>query len=384
MLELAAEIGSVNAVAAGAWTDIISITAPSEASPGETVNVQVKVKNLFTTYIYIATTGKYDNSIFYLSPESISVGAGATYTFSGSFTMPGKSVRVYIWSWYWTGTEWYQDDYSYKDIDVIVTWQKLATKAITITPEAVEAWEKLATKAVTITPEVVEAWEKLATKSYTLTPIVMGWQELASKAVTILPIAPGWERLATKSYTLAPKEFTIPPDFEKVLDKVYPEGETFNGEAERAIAEFKLTPEQIPGTRWWAETVMADKMASEVEKEGAKMLTLKVYENTTPTLWTEYILIAEATKPAVPARAVASPIAWAPIIYASLGIVGIIAFYFFFLRPVIDFVYKSPGAAIGTGLIFLGIAALGVLGLAVYKGTSVKEAITGKQGGENL
>jgi len=44
------------------------------------------------------------------------VGAGATYSFTRSFTMPNKDVRLEVWSFYWIGTEWYQDDYSYVDI----------------------------------------------------------------------------------------------------------------------------------------------------------------------------------------------------------------------------------------------------------------------------
>ena len=171
--------------------------------------------------------------------------------------------------------------------------------------------------------------------------------------------------------------FTIPPDFKKVLDTVYPDGKTYNGPAEQVIAEFKLTPEQIPGTRWWAEKVMVDKMASEVEAQGSKMLTLKVYENTVPTLWTEYILVVEATKPSVPAVAVASPLAWNIIIIAALAIVGIIIFYFFFLHPVLEFIYKAPGAAAGVGFFILAAGVLAVIGIAASKGTSIKKAVTG-------
>jgi len=168
----------------------------------------------------------------------------------------------------------------------------------------------------------------------------------------------------------------IPPDFKKILDIVYPDGKTYNGPAERATAEFKLTPEQIPGTRWFAEKVMVDKLASEVEKQGGKMLTLKLYENTTPLLWTEYLLVAEATKPTT-AYVGFDPVTWTTIILAALIIVGIIVLYFFFLRPVLDFLYDAPGTAIGMGLIALGISAVVVIGIAAYKGTSAKKAVTG-------
>ena len=68
MLELATEnrppiagpqnLTPVKAVAAGAWTDIVSIIAPTEASPGDTVDIQVRVKNLATFSFYIAVTAQ--------------------------------------------------------------------------------------------------------------------------------------------------------------------------------------------------------------------------------------------------------------------------------------------------------------------------------------
>ncbi len=100
----------------GTYTDIVEIVAPSSARSGELVNIVAKVKNLYNDAIYISTSGKYDNIIFNLYPEYAAVGAGATYSFSGSFPMPNKGVRVYVWSYYWDGTEWRQDDEGYVDI----------------------------------------------------------------------------------------------------------------------------------------------------------------------------------------------------------------------------------------------------------------------------
>ena len=102
----------------GAWTDIVEIVAPSAAVAGSTVDVEAKIKNLATYAIYICASAKYDDTIFYLYPASANVGAGATYSFSGSFIMTNKKVRVYVWSYYWTGSEWYLDDEAYVDIDL--------------------------------------------------------------------------------------------------------------------------------------------------------------------------------------------------------------------------------------------------------------------------
>ena len=109
-------IGELAEIAVGAYTDIVSITAPSSAKYGDTVSVTVQVKNLASYAIYIAATGRYDGVDIAFSPDYASVGAGATYSFTISFTMPNNNIKLEAWSWYWTGTEWYQDDYEYVNI----------------------------------------------------------------------------------------------------------------------------------------------------------------------------------------------------------------------------------------------------------------------------
>ena len=104
-------VGILAAVATGAWTDIVSIVAPSSAKYGDLVNVEVKVKNLATYGIYIAVTGRYEVVDAHFSPDYATVEAGATYSFTSSFSMPNNSITIYIWSWYWTAPNWIQDDY---------------------------------------------------------------------------------------------------------------------------------------------------------------------------------------------------------------------------------------------------------------------------------
>ncbi len=113
-------LGSVASLAVGAYTDIVSIIAPSEAAPGAIVNIEAQVKNLGTFSFYIAVTDQQDGVDIAMTPDYASVDPGATYSFYGSFTMPSKSVRVYVWSFFWTGTEWYQDDSAYVDIALAV------------------------------------------------------------------------------------------------------------------------------------------------------------------------------------------------------------------------------------------------------------------------
>ncbi|GAI25686.1 unnamed protein product, partial [marine sediment metagenome] len=160
-------------------------------------------------------------------------------------------------------------------------WVKLATKAITLTPEVVElVWQKLAEKRVTITPEAVElVWEKLAEKRVTITPEVVElvWEKLAEKRVTITPevVELVWEKLAEKQVTITP-EVEIPPEYVLIQETIYPWAYTFEGDAETCVFEFKLTPEQIPVYPWLGQRIV-DSFVSELEKEGSRLLELRVY-----------------------------------------------------------------------------------------------------------
>ena len=89
--------------------DIVKVEAPSEAAAGDTVIVDVHVKNLGLApggYNYIAVTGVVDSvnlswqfDYLYLAPQE-------TVVFRGWFTMPAKDVTVTVWSWYWDGNKW--------------------------------------------------------------------------------------------------------------------------------------------------------------------------------------------------------------------------------------------------------------------------------------
>lgn len=109
-------IGQLAAIARGEYTEIVDIIAPSEAAAGDLVSIAVRVRNLYTTPIYIAVSGRYNGVDFAFDPEYARVGAGTTYSFTKAFTMPNNDIRLHAWSFYWTGEEWYPDDYSYVDI----------------------------------------------------------------------------------------------------------------------------------------------------------------------------------------------------------------------------------------------------------------------------
>jgi len=110
---------------AGTYTDIISITAPSEAAAGEKVNITVNIKNTFSSVISIMVGGALEYGV---SPwpqitypsDWANVNAGATQSFSGYFTMPyyppGKIITIHAYSYYYDGSGWHFDDELTKDV----------------------------------------------------------------------------------------------------------------------------------------------------------------------------------------------------------------------------------------------------------------------------
>ncbi|GAI94841.1 unnamed protein product, partial [marine sediment metagenome] len=85
--------------------------------------------------------------------------------------------------------------------------------------------------------------------------------------------------------------------------------------------------EQIPFTQW-AGIKIAEAMASHVEGEGSRVLKLKIYEDTTPMLWTNYRV--EVTAAVIPQGQgiaiwpVLAALPWAAIIKGTLIVLGIV------------------------------------------------------------
>ncbi len=110
----------------------------------------------------------------------------------------------------------------------------------------------------------------------------------------------------------------LPPEYVLIQETIYPWAYTFEGDAETCIFEFQLTPEQIPGTEWLGQRIV-DSFASELEKEGSRLLEMRVYRDTTPMFWTNYRVEVTAT---------ASPLAWNLIILGVLAVLFVVAIVF--------------------------------------------------------
>jgi len=113
------------------YADITKIEAPSSASDGVTVIVDVSVKNIGTSDQHLAVTAVFDSTSFPFQFDYLLVSPGQTVIFRGWFTMPSKNVRVTAWSWHWDGSDWVQDDQATKDITVAATVAEFANAAIT-------------------------------------------------------------------------------------------------------------------------------------------------------------------------------------------------------------------------------------------------------------
>lgn len=131
----------------------------------------------------------------------------------------------------------------------------------------------------------------------------------------------------------------VEPGFQMITNYIYPSAPAYAGNAERCEFEFNLTPEQIPGTSWTQQRIVQE-FEQKVRDEGAEMLELQVYEDTSPTLYTKYKVIATST---------ASPVPWNLIIVAVLGILFLIAIVFA-VKSVTDLWY-GPEDGDGGGLL---------------------------------
>ncbi|GAI62892.1 unnamed protein product, partial [marine sediment metagenome] len=76
-----------------------------------------------------------------------------------------------------------------------------------------------------------------------------------------------------------------------------------------------------------------DSFVSELEKEGSRLLELKVDRDTTPTWWTNYRVEVTAT---------ASPLAWNLIIIGVLAVLFVVAI-FFAIKAVESLIYHRKG-----------------------------------------
>ncbi len=204
------------------------------------------------------------------------------------------------------------------------------------------------------------------------------WDRIDSTDLKISPGMPPpaesrWDKLDVEKLTLSSGVFTIPPGYQLVESTVYPDGKTYNGPAERCYASLTFLPANWPGATWFIDRLLNQRIADKLSEAGAKPLNFKLYE-----MGFNYIVVIEASKPTVQSAMPVIQIGWSVIILSAFILAALIVI-FFTIKMTLDFIYKSPLAAGVSGLIFLGLGAIAVIGIAASKGSSVKQAVTGKR-----
>jgi len=107
---------------AGTYTEIIEIVAPDKAVAGQVVNIEVKIKNKYTSPIGVMVGGALEYGVspwpgITFPANWANVSGGATQPFSGYFTMPSAKVKIHAYSYYY-GVDglWHWDDEKTKEV----------------------------------------------------------------------------------------------------------------------------------------------------------------------------------------------------------------------------------------------------------------------------
>ncbi len=131
----------------------------------------------------------------------------------------------------------------------------------------------------------------------------------------------------------------IPGEYELVQHTIYPWSYIYEGDAEVCTFEFKLTPEQIPGTEWLGQRIVAA-FVSELEKQGSRLLEVKVSRDISPPLWTNYLV--EITASVSKGGIGSIGFAWAAVIILVLSILFIVGILFT-IKAIDELIYKRKG-----------------------------------------
>ncbi len=98
------------------YAQIVEIVAPSQAAPGERVDITVRIKNTYSAAIGIMVGGALEYGVtpwpgISFPENNANVEGGATQSFAGYLIMPDKAVTIHAYS-YWYGADgyWYLDD----------------------------------------------------------------------------------------------------------------------------------------------------------------------------------------------------------------------------------------------------------------------------------
>jgi len=118
------------------YAEITEIVAPSSAAAGSRVDIQVKIKNKYTSAIGMMVGGALEYGVspwlgITFPTSTANVNAGVTCIFSGYFTMPSKGVTIHAYS-YWYGADgtWHFDDEKTKNVSLTPAYKGTITSVV--------------------------------------------------------------------------------------------------------------------------------------------------------------------------------------------------------------------------------------------------------------
>lgn len=119
----------VGQLAAGTYTSITEIVAPSSAVVGQTVDVTVKIKNIYSDWVHIYCIAVLDSENRFIDWLDAWVAPGNTQSFYGSFVMPSKNVTINAYS-YFEGADGglYSDDSKSKNVTLAAAYAGTISK----------------------------------------------------------------------------------------------------------------------------------------------------------------------------------------------------------------------------------------------------------------
>ena len=178
------------------YATIVSVSAPASALAGERVDIQVKIRNDYSSSIGIMVGGALEYGVspwpgITFSVNQANVDFGVTYAFNGYFTMPDKDVTLHAYSYYY-GSDgyWHFDNEKTVSVELsaIVTWVLLAQVPIPINEApTVTTWVLLAQKSISvIAAPIVTNWVLLDSRSVAIGIAAIVWQLLDSRSITII------------------------------------------------------------------------------------------------------------------------------------------------------------------------------------------------------
>jgi hypothetical protein len=357
------------------YTNISSLIANTAEYVNSVVTFTFTIVNTTASPIQVQATAQFGTIDATIVNPTAPLAAGASKTFTGTFTMPAADGTLVVTSSVQVNGTYQQD----KQATQLISLVAVGTPTLTLAATSINQGQSLSftiSGFLPLTQVNVVVNGTIANEHVSVEADASG---NGSGTITPGDVAGDYTIQAVGINGSSPAvAFTIvwvmPAGFTQVMSTTYPAQKTYSGPAQKVIGQFTFLPANWPGAKWYINKFFDQKMADEITKAGDQPLTMELYEN-----GFSYIIIFTASYSAPAARVAAQfdPLSAAAIIAACIALIVIGILITVTIISITHFIEKAPAAAIATGLIILGIAGVAVVGLAIYKGTSVKKAITG-------